>query len=88
MFISKKNKIVNLIDFSMQDVSTGQVEMLIKYLCATQGNGFKYINIRFGKNTLGDTRCYLTTEKERTRIIQYFKDRNPSQIEELAKSFS
>lgn len=79
---------VNLIDFSIQDVSTGQIDSMIKYLCEIHGNGFRFINIRFGNNSLGDTRCYLTVEKERVRVIQFFKDRNPAQIEELAKTFS
>lgn len=87
MWFKKKPKLIKLVDFSIQDVSSGQVFSMLKYLEDTKSSTFKYINVNYGKNENGDTRCYLTAEYLDGKVIQWFKDRNSSQIEEFAKSF-
>lgn len=87
MIFKKKNKTIKLIDFSIQDVSTGQVTSMIKYLEETKSSSFKFLNVNYRTNKYGDTRCYLTTEYADGRLIQWFKDRNPSQVEEFSKRF-
>ncbi|UGO51374.1 hypothetical protein PQE72_gp069 [Bacillus phage vB_BanS_Skywalker] len=81
MFFKRKPKIIKLIDFSIQNVSSGQVVGMLEHL------GFKLVNVNYGKNEYGDTRCYLTIDHEDRRVIQWVKDRNPSQVEEFAKRF-
>lgn len=87
MFFKKKPKIIKLIDFSIQEVSSGQVTAMIKHLEERKGSGFKFVNIDYSKSEYGDTRCYLTIDYEDRRVLQWFKDRNPAQVEEFAKRF-
>lgn len=87
MFSKKKQKTIKLIDFSIQEVSTGQVKHMLKYLEDNKSRNFKSVNVDYGRNDNGDTRCYLTMEYSDGRVIQWFKDRSPSQVEEFAKKF-
>jgi len=87
-FKKKKSKNIKLIDFSIQEVSSGQIDSMIKYLEENVSVNFKYLNVDFGKNKYGDTRCYLTIPYSDGRVLQWFEDRNASQIEEFAKKFN
>jgi hypothetical protein len=87
MFFRKGPKTLNLIDFSMQDVSTGQVSSMLTWLRDNTGRGFTSVKADYRNNEYGDTRCYLTTDFHDGRVIQWFKDRNPAQVEEFAQYF-
>lgn len=84
----KKPKTIKLIDFSVQNVSSGQVTAMLRYLEKEKGSAFKFVNEQYGKNEHGDTRCYLTIDHENPSVLQWFTDRNSSQVEEFAKSFT
>lgn len=87
MWFKRKPKVIKLIDFSIMNVSSGQVMGMLEYLEKYQAGGFKAVMVNYGKNELGDTRCYLTIEHEDRRVLQWVKDRNPSQVEEFAQRF-
>jgi len=86
-FFKRKPKVTKLIDFSIQNVSSGQVVAMIEYLDKYEAIGFKDVMINYGKSEYGDTRCYLTIDHKAPMVLQWIKDRNPSQVEELAKRF-
>ncbi|MED2125974.1 hypothetical protein P4V88_02305 [Bacillus thuringiensis] len=86
-FLKKKPKTINLIDFSVQELSSGQVVAMLKHLESEKSSGFKFVNENYRTNDYGDTRCFLTIDHEDRGVIQWFKDRNQSQVEEFAKSF-
>lgn len=83
MFRKNKSKLTNLKDFSVMEVSSGQVDMMIKYLKDRYGWDIDYDF----KNNNGVTRCYLTSIDKNEYMKQYFDDRTSSQIEDIAKSF-
>jgi hypothetical protein len=68
-------------------VSSGQVDAMLKYLAHMVSVKFSQINVSFGTNNYGDTRCYLTINHFDGAVIQWFKDRSPSQVAEFAESF-
>lgn len=80
-------KTIKLIDFSIQEVSTGQVDAMLAYLSKRISKSFDHIMVKFMNNEYGDTRCYLTINISEGTVIQWFKDRNPAQIEDFTKSF-
>lgn len=87
-FFKRKPKVIKLIDFSIQNVSSGQVVGMLEYLEKYQAGGFRAVNVNYGKSEYGDTRCYLTMiDNEDRRVIQWVKDRNPAQVEEFAQRF-
>jgi hypothetical protein len=45
------------------------------------------LKVVFGKDEYGMSRCYLSIDDPNGRVIRWFKDRNPAQVEELAKTF-
>lgn len=86
-FIKKKKKVIKLIDFSFQQVSTGQVQGMLNYLTEHNNNGFKYVETEFKRNKNGNLRCYLTIDYNNSTVIQWFADRTPGQVEDFAKRF-
>lgn len=83
----RKPKIIKLIDFSIQNVSSGQVVGMLEYLEKYEAVGFRDVMVNYGKSEYGDTRCYLSIDYKAPMVLQWIKDRNPSQVEELAKRF-
>ena len=83
MFRKNKSKLTNLKDFSIMEVSSGQVVMMVKYF--KDKYNWK-INYDFNKYN-GVPRCYLTTDDPKESMKQYFDDRSSSQIEEFAQTF-
>ena len=75
----KKDIMVDVIDFSAQHVSTGQIGEYILNLYEKEG--FNHMGYRF-ENVDGNVRFFIYTLPGSTRIIQYFKDRCPAMIEE------
>lgn len=86
LFKKKKDYTVDLIDFSMQHVGTGQIgAYIINYLYKELN--FSHIGYRIGKNKWGELRCTLYTEEDRNLIISYFKDRCSGMIEDKVQTF-
>lgn len=85
--IRKKKRPINLIDFSARKVSTGQVKAMLDYLSEKENYNFKQVQANYSKNQNGDLRCYLTIDYFNGSVIQWFEDRNPSQVEGFADSF-
>lgn len=86
-FFKRKPKVIKLVDFSIMNVSSGQVMGMLEYLEKYQAGGFKAVMVNYGKSEYGDTRCYLTIDHEDPRVMQWVKDRNPAQVEEFAQRF-
>lgn len=87
IFKHKKHKIIwkpsahnYLIDFSIAEISSGQVIALIRHLDIAEN--FSHIAYNFDNG-----RCYLYALKRSQAMEIWFNDRNASQIEELTKSF-
>lgn len=87
-FFKKKPKVIKLIDFSVQNLSSGNVAAMLKHLEGEKGSGFRFIQANYGKSGYGDTRCYLTIDHEDPRVMQWFKDRNSAQVEEFCRKVS
>lgn len=83
LFKKKKLPIqIDLINFSNQHVSTGQVGEYILNLYEKEG--FNHLGYRY-ENMNGHGRFVIYTLPENTLPIQYFKDRCPAMIEEECK---
>jgi hypothetical protein len=89
-FFKKKTKVIKikLIDFSVQNLSSGNVATMLKYLEQEKGSGFKFVQVDYGKSEYGDTRCYLTIDHKDPRVMQWFEDRNSAQVEEFCRKVS
>lgn len=84
----KKSKSIKLIDFSVQNLSSGNVAAMLKHLEEEKSSGFKFIQVNYGKSEFGDTRCYLTIDHREPGVMQWFKDRNSAQVEEFCRKVS
>ena len=86
MGIFKRAISVDVAEFSGKHVSTCQVGSYIKKLYAEEN--FEHLGFRFEKNDKGILRVILYTlshSRATEAIIQYFKDRCPSMIEDDIK---
>lgn len=85
MFNRKIKIDVDLIDFSINDIGTGQIGgYIINYLYSQLG--FRHIGYRI-ERTNCHPRCILYTMNPPDKfIVQYFKDRCSGMIEEKVKS--
>jgi len=84
--IKKKTKQHELINFSFQNLSTGQVgEYILKELY--KKNNFSHIGYKYVKDG-GELRCILyTLSNPSKRLVNYFNDRCPAMVEEKANSY-
>jgi len=86
MLFRKKNVIkVNVIDFSMQRIGTGQVGAYILHYLYDE---LKFRHIGYDIFTVdGEVRCFLFTVPGNKEVINYFKDCCPGMIEEKVSTF-
>lgn len=84
LFNRRKRITVDLIDFSIQRISTGQISSYIVDFLYEE-LGFKHIGYRV-ENVGGDTRCVLFTLQGNKAPVQYFKDRCSGMIEEKVET--
>lgn len=82
----KKNYKYDLIEFSMMDISTGQIgEYIIKELY--ENNYFKDIGYTYSNKGYG-LRCTLhTLNPPNKKLVQYFKDRCSAMVEHEVKKY-
>lgn len=80
----KSNKQI-LVNFSIQNISTGQIgSYIINELYEYEG--FRFIGYDVEKEKNGDVRCILYTHSGATgRVVSYFNDRCAGLIEEQVK---
>lgn len=85
MIFKRKSQFIDLIDFSIRYIGTGEIGgYIINFLYKEMK--FSHIGYRIGRNNIGDARCTLVTFNDNNAPIQYFKDRCSGMIEEAVKN--